>query len=525
MDNWIFKKLYDDKGNEDGGHIVRNSGKVVQVCLHKYITRTIGIDELDISALSFLLRHLATLSTNETTALDTITTYRGLICHAQSSNCYDKASLNIIWTGLENALVELTDPSYKRLTKKQIKCLRKVHLEKEEIQELLKTVEESIEEVTKLLSSNNNVIEKCELNLKKTVVEESLAMQHRLEDESSSIKQTQQVVIQEVLSSKAAAQESGNKILEQIEMLNRNQASIFTAMSDQREMIMKMVHPINGTTFSIKCEQSTDLSDGSKVCFLLWQLATPEHWNAAEVEQILTKCEDMFKDLPIKIKFVRKGSLVIMTTVAVEVLKNSPAFQSAIKSFLTRMVEVCNINTHVNCDVDVTLHVLNINELNCKPSNIPTENKVVQTEDTDYEHQMRMTKHWNESEIFDLAFLNSDNQTEIEWIQNVSSMLKAKYDIKCAIPSKDYLYGLPLKDELLQYLNKFPAVVLTVTKENHHFYQPYFDDKTPLIVVELDYISEIPRKLWTFPYINCTTCEHLWVPQLINTLKTKLPSE
>lgn len=142
INNWIFRKIYDDKGLEVGGHIVRNSRNVVQVCIHKYVTKHIGIHELDISALSCLLRNLAALLPNETSALDRITTYRSKICHAYSMNCYDISFLNTAWAELENALVELTDPSYKRVIQKQIKYLRKVDLEKEEIKELLENVKQ-----------------------------------------------------------------------------------------------------------------------------------------------------------------------------------------------------------------------------------------------------------------------------------------------------------------------------------------------------------------------------------------------
>lgn len=91
---------------------------------------------------------------------------------------------------------------------------------------------------------------------------------------------------------------------------------------------------------------------------MLWQLVTPANWNAVEVEEILTRFEEKFNDLPMKIKFVRNGSLVIMTTVSAEVFKESSAFQSAVKAFLTRMVEICHIDTHMSCNVDVTLHIL-----------------------------------------------------------------------------------------------------------------------------------------------------------------------
>lgn len=140
INTWIFQKIYDDSGLEERRHIVHNSGNVVQVCLHKYVSRNIAIDELDISVISFLLRNLAVLSQNETTSLDTITTTRSQVCHAYSMNCFPLIFLNTAWTALEHALVDLADPSYKAMTRKQIKYLRKVDLEKEEITELLKDV-------------------------------------------------------------------------------------------------------------------------------------------------------------------------------------------------------------------------------------------------------------------------------------------------------------------------------------------------------------------------------------------------
>ncbi|XP_052086387.1 uncharacterized protein LOC127723685 [Mytilus californianus] len=255
----------------------------------------------------------------------------------------------------------------------------------------------------------------------------------------------------------------------------------------------------------------------------MWQIATPGDWNLEVVEATLRNPSN--KDEIFKKIFVRKGSLIMLTTIASSILRDPEAFESAVISFLTKMIEDCNINTEIPCQVDVTLHILNANEVNvsCKLPNIHIEDKVVQTEDTDYEHQTRIEKHWNECEIFDVAFLNSDNQREIEWIQNISTVLKAKYDITCAIPTQNYLYGFPLKHRLFQYLNKCQAVILTVTEANYAQYESYMDDKMSLIIVELDYISEIRRKLWKFPYINCTTCEHLWFPRLIDTLKTKLP--
>lgn len=138
--DWIFQKIYDDSGLEERRHKIRKSGKDVQVCLHKYVSRNIAINELDLSVISFLLRNLAVLSQNETTSLDTITKTRNDICHSYSMTGIPLISLNTAWIALENAIVDLADPSYQEMTRKQIKYLRKVDLEKEEITELLKDV-------------------------------------------------------------------------------------------------------------------------------------------------------------------------------------------------------------------------------------------------------------------------------------------------------------------------------------------------------------------------------------------------
>lgn len=111
------------------------------------------------------------------------------------------------------------------------------------------------------------------------------------------------------------------------------------------------------------------------------------------------------------------------------------------------------------------------------------------------------------------------------WVHNISKLLKAQYDITCAIPAKDYLYGFPLKSRLIQYLKKFKVIILTVTKANYADYYDYIESDMPIIAVELDYISHIRWTLWDCPYINCTTCQHLWLPRLVHTLKSKLPGK
>lgn len=123
--------------------------------------------------------------------------------------------------------------------------------------------------------------------------------------------------------------------------------------------------------------------------------------------------------------------------------------------------------------------------------------------------------------------MNGDDKKEIEWVQNLSTKLKTKFDINCSILAKDYLNGFPLRKNLRLYFNKFQAVILILTKENHGQYDFYIEDDMPaaVVAVELDYVNEIRLNLRKCQYINCTTCDHLWFPRLIDILKTKLPGK
>ncbi|CAG2237321.1 unnamed protein product [Mytilus edulis] len=409
MVSWIFKKMYDDNGPENRGHIVRHKHdkrKIVQVCLHKFVKRHIPIHELDISVVSFLLRNLANLSPTESTSLDIITTRRSEICHAHAMNCYPMALLNTAWNELENALLDLADPSYKPMIRCQIKNLRQIDLEKEEITDILSNIEKVSKEVK--ASFNNNV-------------DFLINMENRFENKS----------------------------------------------------IIATERPV------------------------LWQLGTPQHWNLDAVEAILSN--PVRKDETFKMKFVKKGSLIMLTTIAASVLSNSEAFEAAIFSFLTKVIEDCDINTEIPGRVDVTLHILNDNE------GIPS----------------KMT----EFEKCDVAFLNGDDEQEIEWVHNMSSQLKAKFDLNCAILAKDCLNGFPLRKSLGKYFDICQAVIVTLTKDNYGQYDFYVADDMPVIAVELDYVNEIRLNLRKCPYIDCTTCEDLWFPQFIDIIKVKLPGE
>ncbi|XP_052086622.1 uncharacterized protein LOC127723947 [Mytilus californianus] len=281
---------------------------------------------------------------------------------------------------------------------------------------------------------------------------------------------------------------------------------------------VEILRAIQNLTLSVKYEKPANLLVPENTCAdsmespVLWQIATPKHWNLEEVEATLR--DPLNKDAQFKKKFVRKGSLIMLTTIATSILSDTEAFEAAVISFLTKMIEDCDINTEIPCRLDVTLHILNANEvaISCE---LPLEEL----------HQQGSgdKKHKAQTEKFDVAFLNGDDEKEIEWVQYMSTMLKTKYDIKSSILAKEYLNGFPIKRRLGMYVNMFQAVILTLTKDNYEQYDFYIKDDMPVIAVELDYLNEIRLNLRNFPYINCTTCKHLWFPQLVDTLKKKIP--
>ncbi|CAG2254400.1 unnamed protein product [Mytilus edulis] len=338
MPNWIFKRIYDETGPVERRHIVRHGSNIVQVCLHKYVTRNIAIHELDFSTILFLLQNLAKLSQTETTSLDVITTTRSKICHACSTNCYPMTLLNTTWTKLENALVDLVDPCFKQIIRRDIKQFRKADLEKEEITELMQNVEEVKIVLEELKSSCNNNIHQFK------------GMESRLEN--MSINNTEDIK---------------HHTTEQMSFFTTQaQHAISNKIQHTEEKIETKLHETTSDIKKVKENQEKfmgknyDYDLDAMECPVLWQIATPKDWNLEAVEATLRNPSN--KDDQFKKKFVRKGSLIMLTTILASILSDSEAFESAIMSFLTKMIEDCDIKTETPGRLEVRLHLLDANE-------------------------------------------------------------------------------------------------------------------------------------------------------------------
>lgn len=136
MDHWIFNSFYNDNGIVHRKHVIKQEGIIQQRCLHKYVTRNICLDDLDITVLHFVLLSSGKLNGPEMSAVETINDKRNSICHAWSTCCFSMVQMNRIWTEIDSAVSTLSNPILMPIFKSQIQFLRKFDIDKEEISSL-----------------------------------------------------------------------------------------------------------------------------------------------------------------------------------------------------------------------------------------------------------------------------------------------------------------------------------------------------------------------------------------------------
>ena len=94
----------------------------------------------------------------------------------------------------------------------------------------------------------------------------------------------------------------------------------------------------------------------SDKCNVEWKLAIPVTWIASEIMRTLQNCSRFINQL-FEIESVCMGSLVIMTIVPEHILSNYDDFMSAVRSFLAKIVEVCQLDTDTPTVVKVDLSI------------------------------------------------------------------------------------------------------------------------------------------------------------------------
>ena len=96
----------------------------------------------------------------------------------------------------------------------------------------------------------------------------------------------------------------------------------------------------------------------SDKCRVEWKLAIPDTWNASEIKRTLQNYSCLFMyNHWFEIESVYIGSLVIRTIVPEHILSNYDDFKSAVRSFLAKIVEVCQLDTDTPTVVKVDLSI------------------------------------------------------------------------------------------------------------------------------------------------------------------------
>ena len=87
-----------------------------------------------------------------------------------------------------------------------------------------------------------------------------------------------------------------------------------------------------------------------------WKLATPDTWNVSKIKNTLKRFPCLSSEW-LEIEFVYIGSLVIRTKVPEHILSNYDDYKSAVRSFLAKIVEACQLDTDTPTVVKVDLNI------------------------------------------------------------------------------------------------------------------------------------------------------------------------
>ncbi|CAG2212219.1 unnamed protein product [Mytilus edulis] len=96
----------------------------------------------------------------------------------------------------------------------------------------------------------------------------------------------------------------------------------------------------------------SELTEEPTKCYVRWTLSTPSSWS---VEDIKRKLRSVTELTNFTIEFVYSGSLIIDTSVSLDLITVPDRFSIAFLEFLQSFVQSCEIDTTVSYSVDVTI--------------------------------------------------------------------------------------------------------------------------------------------------------------------------
>lgn len=108
----VFLQAYAYIGDPSDGHVVIEKERIVQKCIHTYVTRDISLDDLETEALSVFLYHRGNLSSEEYGAVKVIQTVVQRLDDMKREQ--PPLNIEIKLIDLETAVISLTYPHYYR---------------------------------------------------------------------------------------------------------------------------------------------------------------------------------------------------------------------------------------------------------------------------------------------------------------------------------------------------------------------------------------------------------------------------
>ncbi|XP_076105116.1 uncharacterized protein LOC143073446 isoform X2 [Mytilus galloprovincialis] len=323
-----FSSLFDSSGPAAPNHAKKSiHGSVSQYCLCSLSpVSNVSIDVMDITLVCALVRKCCPSIPGNPVWLETIRDTRNYLVHLPSGQLSSQEFENR-WIILETAVINIAGvigTTYQKTTRKHIAGLKMDTLSLEGVKDIIKDINDEAKQklvgVLRMLNENKDEI----MN----------ALESQFEKLSVDIR----------------------NLTFEVQITRK---SISPALSPTSSQLT--VECMTGADGAGKKDGAFgDVKSGSSTtkCYVLWKFANPGSWDMEKVVKTLRSVSALLKEW-FEIEFVYVGSLVIETTILESIVVDEHTFVSAIKSFISTIVDLCDLDSPTRQIIDVLLDVQN----------------------------------------------------------------------------------------------------------------------------------------------------------------------
>ncbi|VDH94438.1 Hypothetical predicted protein [Mytilus galloprovincialis] len=398
LKGWLFKIFYKDNGNQQKGHAMYRNNRISQYCLHLFVTdSSLKVDRLDITGLSFLIEHFASLSPQENSAFYDIVTIRNSICHAWKTNCLNSTELENMWTKVSEASLVLTDLPSKNLLKDQIDMVKKVEFDNNDIEILRNKVEREekmLEEICTFINQN------CATN--------------------ECVKETEKVIVSCIDSVRICVEDEVTALKEGQTILAKNLDYKLGVVLQHIDNLKSEIHLYVGTKPLIEHDEASGLTGRSiaAVC----RIDDDNIDEKLVVENIMKTSKTDDKQENIIISSAKQSCIILNLACSHEVLKDEQSLKFALQTLLSNIVQSGNIDTHSPSSIIIKLIFYSL----LTDKELSVINKLVEQTSTDDLQNLTLNgKHTVEA----LSAQDGQDEFEVYKITSLTSpVLEKKHD-------------------------------------------------------------------------------------------------